>query len=233
MPPLLLLHGALGASPQFDSLIRSLGAAAPGLATATLDFEGHGRGERSAQPFRIERFAANVLDRLDRDGLDRVTIFGYSMGGYVALHLAVAHPERVAAVVTLATKFRWTPDAARREGRMLDPATMEAKVPHFVRALAERHPAGWTDVVHRTREMMEALGDRPLLDDAAFAGIAQPVRICVGDRDATVSVEESAGVARLIPRGELEVLPATPHPLEKAPVERVARTIVEFVTTGA
>jgi pimeloyl-ACP methyl ester carboxylesterase len=225
MPPLLLLHGALGAAAQLDPLRAALPAS---LAPRALDLEGHGAAPALDRPFRIEQFAEGVLAWLDQERIERAAIFGYSMGGYVALQLAATHPDRVGAVMTLATKFRWDAEGARREGRMLDPATIEAKVPHFARTLAARHPAGWTRVVHRTREMMEALGDRAPLDDDALRSIGQPVRVCVGDRDATVSVEESAGIARLLPNGELEVLPATPHPFEKVRVERLAAAIVDW-----
>ena len=44
------------------------------------------------------------------------------MGGYVALHLALHHPERVQRIVTLGTKFRWDPVTAEREAARLDPA---------------------------------------------------------------------------------------------------------------
>jgi pimeloyl-ACP methyl ester carboxylesterase len=148
----------------------------------------------------------------------------------VALCLAAAAPDRVARVMTLGTKFRWTPEVAEREGRMLDPRRIEEKVPHFARALADRHGAArWEAVLAGTREMMRALGARPPLDDEALARIAVPVRVAVGDRDATVDVAESAGVARVLAAGELEVLPRTAHPLEKAPVERLARSVVEFL----
>lgn len=227
---LLLLHGALGDRRQLAPLVDRL---APHLAVESLDFEGHGERAPADRPLRIEHFAENVRAHLAARGAERAAIFGYSMGGYVALALAAASPDRVARVMTLGTKFRWTPDVAAREARMLDPRRMEEKVPHFARALAERHTAaGWEQVLAGTREMMHALGAHPLLDDAALGRIAVPVRVGVGDRDATVSVEESAAVARLLPAGELEVLPHTPHPFEKVAVERLARSIVEVLAAG-
>ena len=224
MRPLLLLHGALGAADQFASLALRL---ADRFEVLTLDFEGHGHSPPRGRPFRIEHFAMNVVELLEERRLSDVGIFGYSMGGYVALHLALTRPELVRSVVTLATKFDWTPESAAREGRMLEPATIEAKVPHFARALATRHPGGWQEVVLSTREMLASLGAAPLLDAERLATLDRPVRITVGDRDATVGVEESARIARALPKGELEVHPATPHPFEKAPVERLVRSITD------
>ena len=228
--PLVLLHGALGSAAQFDALRAAIARLTSGVVVHAPDFEGHGAAPPRDRPFRAGAFAETVRALLDAHAVERASLFGYSMGGYVALALAAASPERVARVMTLGTKFRWTPEVAEREARMLDPRRMEEKVPHFARALAERHTgAGWEQVLAGTREMMHALGERPDLDDATLGRIAAPVRVGVGDRDATVSVEESAAVARLLPAGELEVLPRTPHPLEKAPVERLARSIVEFL----
>ena len=228
--PLLLLHGALGSSAQFTELrgtIRDMAGNA--VALDTLDFDGHGEAGVFDGAFRPARFVENLRDALDRMGMERPSVFGYSMGGYVALCLAAEEPDRLGRVMTLGTKFRWTPEAAEREGRMLDAGKIREKVPQFAQALEARHPAGWERVLDRTREMMVALGDAPDLDDAALASVSIPVRIAVGDRDATVSVEESAEVSRLLPRGELQVLPATPHPLEKVSVRRLARAILEFI----
>jgi pimeloyl-ACP methyl ester carboxylesterase len=52
---------------------------------------------------------------------------------------AAKHPERVRSVVTLGTKYLWTPEGLQKELRMLDPDAMEAKVPAFARMLAESH----------------------------------------------------------------------------------------------
>ena len=83
----------------------------------------------------------------------------------------------------------------------------------------------------RTAEMMCHLGERPPLADDDFAAIVCPVRVAVGDRDATVAVEEAARVARTLPAGELEVLPRTPHPIERVSWDRLALSVLEFVTS--
>jgi pimeloyl-ACP methyl ester carboxylesterase len=230
--PILLLHGALGAAAQLAPLAEALRTlAGGGPAVHAIDFEGHGAAAPSGRPYRTAGFVDDVRAALDRLGVERAPIFGYSMGGYVALALAAAEPARVERVMTLGTKFAWTPEVAAREGRALDPRRIEEKVPHFARALAARHAGagGWEGVLERTREMMHALGARPDLDDETLRRVALPVRVAVGDRDATVGVDESAAVVRLLAEGELEVLPRTPHPLEKVPTERLARSIVEFL----
>jgi len=225
--PLLLLHGAIGSRTQFDALAARLAGAAE---VHAFDFEGHGAAAPRDRPYRTASFAENVIEFLDEKAIASARIFGYSMGGYVGLYTSLVQPSRVERVMTLATKFRWTPESAAREGAMLDARKIEEKVPHFARALEGRHSAsGWTVVLERTREMMESLGRAPDLTLDRLATLSIPVRIAVGDRDSTVSVEESAEIAKTLPNGELEVLPGTPHPLEKAPLDRLARSIAEFL----
>jgi pimeloyl-ACP methyl ester carboxylesterase len=226
MPDLLLLHAALGARSQFEALEAEL---RDEFTLHALDFEGHGASPPTDRPFRIESFAENVLAYLDGAGLERVDCFGYSMGGYVALHLAHTAPERIGRILTFGTKLRWDPETSAREVRMLDAAKIRDKVPHFASALEARHSgAGWERVLEKTAEMMLALGASSPLGDEEFAAITHRVRIGVGDRDATVGPEESAGVYRLLPNGELQVFPATPHPFEKVSMPMIAAAVREF-----
>jgi pimeloyl-ACP methyl ester carboxylesterase len=197
-----------------------------------VEFPGHGAtppGADDADDFRIERLADALAAALDALGIGRAVLFGYSMGGYVALHLAATRPARVAAVVTLGTKLAWTPEVAARDAARLDPAGMRAKVPRFAEQLAARHQGagGWEAVLARTAALLTRLGEAPPVTDAVLGGIACPVRVLVGDRDATLPVAECVAAARVLPEGELGVLPGTPHPLEQVPAGRLAREVAE------
>lgn len=226
LPDLLLLHGALGASAQFEPLLPLLDGR---FRAHTLDFEGHGNAPVRERPFRTEHFAENVLDHMDGQALEGAAIFGYSMGGYVALYLARTRPERVRRVATLGTKLYWDAETAAREVKLLDPDKIAEKVPHFARALEARHTAsGWRTVLRKTAEMMTALGERSALQPEDFGQIQTRVRVCVGDRDTTVGVDEALRGYRSLPQGELEVLPGTPHPLEKVDPARLARLLMDF-----
>jgi pimeloyl-ACP methyl ester carboxylesterase len=226
-PDLLLLHGALGAGAQLAPLAQLLGSR---YRVHVLDFEGHGDLPPRDRPFRISHFGENVIEYLDEHAVERAHVFGYSMGGYVALHLAAACPERVGDVATLGTKFDWTPDVAAREAGRLDPTAIRAKVPRFAEALADRHAnaGGWEGVLARTADLLRELGYRPAVGARELSQVGQRVRIMVGDRDVTTSVEESAAAYRSLPAGELAVLPCTPHPLEQVDCAMLARTLVDY-----
>lgn len=230
MQHLLLLHGALGAAATLQPLQDLLQSS---YTVHTLNFSGHG-GEPLPEAFRIELFADDVLQYLDQHNLQQVDVFGYSMGGYVALYLALYHPTRIGRIFTLATKFAWSPETAAKEARMLQPEKIEEKVPQFAATLAARHaPQDWKAVMHKTADMMQHLGEQPLLTADNLPQISIPVQVSVGDRDNMVSVEETAWAYRHLPNARLLVLPDTRHPLELVDSQRLLHELRQFLGSRA
>jgi len=220
----VLLHGALGAADQMAPLAERLAARGR---VHVVEFAGHGATPGDGRPYAMADFVAQVVAALDARDVARATLVGYSMGGYVALLLAAAHTARAARVVTLGTKFRWDAATAERDARRLDAATIRAKVPRFADALAARHAdaGGWEAVLERTAALLRGLGEHAPLTDDTLRAATCPVRVMVGDRDATVTVEETAGAWRMLGDGELAVLPHTPHPIEQVDVELLATLV--------
>jgi pimeloyl-ACP methyl ester carboxylesterase len=226
MEKLLLLHGALGCQAQFEKLKEAL---ADSYEVHTLDFYGHGTETFTDQPYRIQDFAEQVKAWLEANQIDRISIFGYSMGGYVALYLASKYPEKVRCIFTLATKFDWNETSAEKETKLLDPEKIEAKVPMFAEELANRHGAHyWKNVLRKTAEMMWELGKQKALSEEDLTKIETPVLISVGDRDTMVTLEETAAVAKSLKNGALLVMPHTIHPLEKASLNRLVFECRQF-----
>lgn len=227
MQKIILLHGALGSKAQF-TLLRDL------LRTVSevhsFNFSGHG-GRPIDSPFRIELFAQELKAWIEAENLQDAAVFGYSMGGYVALKLASEHPALINKIITLGTKFAWNPASSAQESRMLNPAKIAEKVPKFAAALEARHaPADWQQVLHATAEMMITLGESPSLDDAALAGINIPCLIQVGEADNMVSEAESRAAAAALPHGQFAQIPEFKHPIEQVDQEELARRIRGFVT---
>ena len=229
-PPLLLLHGAIGAA----STMRPLAARLDDRFTIhLLDFAGHAASPAPSAPLSIELLAEQVAHFIADRGLAPARIFGFSLGGYVALQLAATKPALVARVQTLGTKLAWSPDVAVQLNAGLDPVMIRAKVPRLASALEALHTGmGWEPLLDATRAMLADLGRHSRLTSARFAAIPHPVRLTVGDRDHTVSVEETLAAARALPAGELEVIPGLPHMLEKMDPDRIARSVVEFFGSG-
>ena len=222
----MLLHGALGSKSQFSSLISLLEET---FHIHTLDFEGHGSSPLRDRVFRDEHFAENVLDYLNENSIQSVSVFGYSMGGHVGLYLARKHPARIHRIFTLATKFLWTPENIDREASSLDAEKILKRAPHFAKVLQDRHAvSGWKNVLQKTREMFYEFRESNSLPIEELRQIHHVVRIGVGDRDSMVNIEESVQVYRSLPQGELQIFPNTPHPLEKVPVSYLVSSMVGF-----
>ncbi|MFH9981404.1 alpha/beta fold hydrolase [Streptomyces sp. NPDC017179] len=97
--PLVLCHGGPGLWDMFGDL-----AGLPAGVTPVVrwDQRGCGRSQRCAGPWTSERFVAD-LDAVRRHfGLDRMALLGHSWGAQLALSYALAHPERVSALVYVA-----------------------------------------------------------------------------------------------------------------------------------
>lgn len=220
MNPIILLHGALGSSSQLQPLAQKLEA--KGRKIFMLNFSGHSGRAFSHNGFGIEAFAADLKGLVDSEKVTLADIFGYSMGGYVALWFAHLHPQCVGKIVTLGTKFDWSPASAEREIRKMNAEKMEEKVPAFARLLQQRHaPNDWKEVVRKTTSMMFDLGQKQLLTEEIFKTIKRPVNILLGDQDDMADLNFSKQVAAWLPFGRFELLKDTPHPIEKVGLEIV------------
>lgn len=226
-PPLLLLHGALGSKEQFSILTKELTDA---FDIHTINFSGHGGRALQPEPFTIHRFGVDVLVYLDNLKLENPPVFGFSMGGYVALWLARFHPTRIGKIMTLGTKFDWTPVTAEKEKAMLNPDIILEKVPRFGKMLEDRHaPADWRMVLKKTSDMMEGLGNGEHLKDEDFRAIDHTVKICVGSDDTMVTEKESARIAGLIPDGSFHLFPQFTHPIERVNTDILSDAIKDFM----
>ena len=223
MKTLLLLHGALGAASLFDGLKPLL---QDKYELHTLDFSGHGPAAEDPESFTIPAFADDVLHYMKTNNLDSVSIFGYSMGGYVALYLAKNFPEKVVEIVTLATKFQWDEATATKEAGMLNADKIEAKVPQLANALKERHiNKDWKQLLNKTADMMIAMGKNNPLQQEDYTNITQPITLLLGDRDKMVSLEETVAVYKSLPNAKMGMMPGTPHPLEQVDSQLLSRFI--------
>ncbi len=226
MQKLLLLHGALGSAANFNIVTPHL---LNEFEVHVFTFEGHGEKEIPKSDFTIARFANEVLSYLNQNNIDKISIFGYSMGGYIGLYLAKHFPEKIEKLYTLATKLNWTIDGAIKETTMLNPTIIKEKVPKYALALEQLHGTNWEILMQKTAQLMLDLGKNPSLKTAGFEQITTPILLSVGDKDAMVSMEETMNAYRKLPNAQLYVMPNTIHPIEKVNVEELAHQIKRFV----
>lgn len=224
-PKLLVLHGALGSANQLQPLCEKLEAT---FDVYSFNFSGHGGCAFEAN-FSIDQFATDLKSYIGENRLEGIDIFGYSMGGYVALRLAMIENKLIGKIHTLGTKLAWSPETAAKEVKMLNPGKIEEKVPAFAKVLAERHaPNDWKKVLLKTKQMMLDLGEQPILSENEYHQITNDVIIGIGNEDSMVSVEESAVVANHLPHGQLQVFEGFKHPIEQIDCNILAESIEDF-----
>jgi pimeloyl-ACP methyl ester carboxylesterase len=106
--PLLLLHGLGATKAEF---LPTVAALAPGFRTIAIDLPGFGDSDKPFPaaydaPF-FARWVAALMDALE---LDRTHLLGHSMGGRVALEVAMRHPERIDRLVLMTPSMAWLAD---------------------------------------------------------------------------------------------------------------------------
>ncbi|GAB5466435.1 MAG: 2-succinyl-6-hydroxy-2,4-cyclohexadiene-1-carboxylate synthase [Candidatus Kapaibacteriales bacterium] len=223
---LLLLHGALGASSQFKDLAKIL---RPYFDIYTFDFEGHGKNN-SDNEFSIGLFTINLVDFIAKNKLEDINIFGYSMGGYVALNYVSKHSNTVEKIITLGTKYKWNPESSKQEAKMLNIDLLREKALNFVSELKNLHGTPkWEKVVNKTREMILSLGDNPVLEDGDLSKIKCKTQVCLGELDKMVSLEESLQIVNNIEGADFLHLNQTKHPIDKVDVSYLSEIIKEFI----
>ncbi len=230
MKSIILLHGAIGAKDQLELLSKELST--NGYQTYSLNFSGHGQTPFQTN-FSIQQFADELLEFVVKTHLIRPLVFGYSMGGYVALYLASQKPGMLGDIITLGTKFEWSPEIATKEIKMLDAKTISEKVPKFAEALQKRHGNDWQLLLQRTVAMMVDLGNNNLLTPTTFSQIKNKVLIGLADNDTMVSVEETDNAASKIIAAKRYTLANTKHPIETVNVTDLSKIISEFITPAS
>ncbi|QQR86127.1 MAG: alpha/beta fold hydrolase [Flavobacteriales bacterium] len=219
---LLLLHGALGTTAQLEPLKQRVGGTA-------IHFTGHGTRAHEHASMSFDAFVSDIEEAYDANGWQRAHLFGYSMGGYAALLFAAKHPERVLSVVTLGTKYLWTPEGLQKELRMLNPDTMLAKVPAFADGLLRAHGAAhWRAVVDAVARNMKELAADPLLTKALLDRIVRPVLVCVGEQDTTAVPHDTRVFASALKHARVEVLPDARHPIDSVALDDLELRLATF-----
>lgn len=222
MKQLLLLHGALGAGQQLNALKDQLSSA---YQVAICEFEGHGVTASSAS-FSIQQFVTNTHALLNQLDWKQPLVFGYSMGGYVALKMESEQPGTFEQIVTLGTKFNWNEASAIKESKMLNPAVILEKVPKYANYLEQLHGENWQNVLTKTASMMLEMGQNPPLTHDALARIAIDVHFMRGEKDVMVDLDETRWAANGVQHGKVIEIPEWQHPIDRIPTNELVKQLL-------
>lgn len=216
--PLVLLHGGLfNIDLQFGELLPSLATSRKVIAA---DFQGHGRTNDIDRPLTCADLASDVVGLLQHLGVPQADVFGFSVGGGVALHLAIRHPELVRKLIVSSVSFH--PDGDRTEDQ---DAVGEMTVDMIAGTPMEQEYRAKSPHPDRLQDLLDKLGtfDQGFAgwSDADIQAIAAPTLITLGDCDA-VYLEHAVRFLQLrggdvngdlvgVPSSQLAVFPGTTH----------------------
>lgn len=246
--PLVLVH----AFPLDHGMWRRQEPLGESLRLIVPDLRGFG-GSAGSVPRSIADLADDVAALLDAVHLERpAVICGVSMGGYVAQHLAVRHPDRVAALVLVDTKLEAdTPEAraarvdlAGKVGRLGQSILADAMIPRLLavprsdadplvvarhaenrallQSLIERQP------VATIQAALAALGDRPDMTDA-LRHVSVPTLLVVGAEDQITPPSCLEAAEAIIPEAKLLIVPAAGHLVPLEAPEVFNRAVLDFL----
>jgi pimeloyl-ACP methyl ester carboxylesterase len=216
--PLVVLHGAY-------MTIDAMGEVVPELAKSrqviAVELQGHGRtADIEDRPITYEQMADDIGALLRHLAIEKADVFGYSMGGGVALQVAIRHPEAVRKLVVASASY--TSDGMHPELLEMIP-TITPEI--FAGSPIEE---AYLRTAPRPEDFPTLVAKLKQLDMEPFAwlpedirGIAAPTLLIIGDSDA-IRLEHAVEMFRLLgggvmgdmgglPKSQLAVLPGTTH----------------------
>jgi non-heme chloroperoxidase len=235
--PVVFLHGWPDSWFSFSRVLPLL----PGsLRAVAVDQRGFGDSDRPESGYTIPELAADVIGFLDALKIKRATVVGHSFGSFVARQVAIAQPQRVAALVLIGTGFVASNPLARdlqnalrdlpdpipvQFARDFQASTAYRPLPHefFERIIAESlklPPRLWRLIIDRLVEY----------DDAQhLARIEAPTLLLWGDRDALFSRTDQDRFMAALPAARLTVYEETGHCPNWELPEQVAADIASVI----
>ncbi len=220
--PLILLHGGLGSVDMFSEILPSLAASRQVIG---VDLQGNGHTADVDRPFSFEHMADDVAALIQHLKLGKADVAGYSLGGAVALHLAMRHPELVRKLVLISIPFAsegWFPENRAGMKAMNAEAAkmMVGSPPHQDYMRVAPRPEDWPVLVTKTGQLVGQDYDW----SAGISKLTMPVMLVYGDADAVrpqhrIRFYELLGGGQRdagwdgsgMPRSRLAILPGTTH----------------------
>lgn len=248
-PPVVLVHGFTGSGREWDEVASALGE---GTRCIAVDLIGHGRSDAPADPARyaLERASVDLGATLDVLSVPRACVVGYSLGGRVALRMALDAPERVAALLLVSATAGIEVADARAARRAADLALAERIEREGVERFADEWsasdlfagertlPAERREATRRVRlaqrphglaHSLRGMGQgacEPMWDRLAEVGA--PTLIVTGARDARYSQLGARIAARIRGARHVEV-PEAGHAVHRERPGEIAALIASHI----
>jgi len=227
-PPLLFLHGAGGTHRHWGKQIRGLRDAT----VVALDLPGHGRSKGKGRQ-TIEGYADLVAEFMAALDLESPTVMGHSMGGAIALDLALRYGDRLGGLVLVGTGARLRVMPSLLQGLK---GEFESTVDLLCRYLYG--PSASEKMVRLGREEMLAIGPEVLLGDYLacdrfdvidrLSEVRLPTLVICGEEDQLTPLKYSRFLVDHIPGARLVTIPEAGHMVMLEKPQETTDVIAKF-----
>lgn len=225
-PPMIVLHGMLGSSRNWQTTGRDLAAH---YHVYALDARNHGKSPH-APGMNYEEMVNDIVEWMDGQGIARATVVGHSMGGKTAMLFACRYPERVErlVVVDIAPKdYFWVEHRAEFTAmNELDLSTLQSRLEaeqrfesrvadlglrKFLATNLERMSEGgwrWMINLPALTGALSVLERSPLREEDRYVGA---VLFIAGGRSSYVQSDDGEVIRRHFPAAQIELIPDSGH----------------------
>lgn len=216
--PLVLLHGAfMTIDTAFSQLLPKLAETRQVIA---VELQGHGRTADIDRPLSYEQLADDIAALLGEIGVRQADIFGYSLGGGVALQLGMRHPDLVRKLVVVSATYNsqgMYPEALAGIAMITPEAFAGSPIEEEYLRLAP-NPGDWPRLIDKIKQLDSQVQD---WSPENVQRITAPTLVVLGDSD-VVRPEHAVALFRLVgggvpgdlgpmPRSQLAILPGATH----------------------
>jgi pimeloyl-ACP methyl ester carboxylesterase len=227
----VLIHGAGGSRLSWPPGVRRLAD----VRTLAIDLPGHGGSPPAAQQASISAYVAVLIDWMDAVHLERALLVGHSMGGAIALWMALETPSRVLGLGLLGTAAELKVHPALLAAAS-SPETSPRAIQRIIRwSFSPEAPARLKELTaRRMEETPPAVLYSDLLACDRFSvedrlnKVRVPALVLCGSQDKMTPPEQSRRLAQGLPGARLEILQGAGHMLMQEQPQSVANHLAQF-----
>jgi len=224
--PIILLHGFGLNYHIWDPIVEAFQEKARFI---TPDLRGHGQSEVTEGTYSMDSLAADLAAFMDALGIQRASVGGHSLGGYVALAFAAAYPERLSGLALITTNARPDSPEKRQSRYELAQAVRLQGAAALATSMGPRLSKHKTlidalslmiSLTHPQGVIGAALGmaERPDRMDT-LQTLTCPILVVAGEEDMITPLPASQEMAEANPQAKLLLLPGAGHmPMLEAPL---------------